>query len=161
MHEQQKTDAVRLAYIILAHTDPAHIVRLCRKLAAGADVFVHIEANADITPFEAPLRNAANVHFIQPRLHSRWGGWNAVTACVELLRAALHTGEYDRIVFLQGADYPIKPSREIRQFFARHKNTEFLRACDVTASQDPYFKEMCRVVFSATKRTLYTRCWKS
>ena len=42
MHGQQKTDAVRLAYIILAHTDPAHIVRLCRKLAAGADVFVHI-----------------------------------------------------------------------------------------------------------------------
>ena len=125
MHEQQKTDAVRLAYIILAHTDPAHIVRLCRKLAAGADVFVHIEANADITPFEAPLCNAANVHFIQPRLHCRWGGWNAVTACVELLRAALHTGEYDRIVFCRARIIPLSPAARSGSFLPGTKTPSF------------------------------------
>ena len=138
---------VRLAYIVLAHTDPSHIVRLCRKLAAGADVFVHIEKNTPVEPFAEPLQNVPNVHFITPRLHCRWGGWNAVTATVNLLRAALAAGGYDRIVFLQGADYPIKTAQEIQAFFASHRETEFIRACDVTASADPYFKEMCRVVF--------------
>ena len=145
--QELKQDSVRLGYIILAHTDPEHIVRLCRKLAAGADVFVHIEARADLGPFQEPLRDTKNVHFLSPRLHCRWGGWNAVAACVELLRLALQTGQYDRLVFLQGADYPIKPCREIQNFFAEHRNTEFLRACDVSAADDPYFKEMCRVIF--------------
>lgn len=147
MKQIQSPCQLRLAYIILAHTDPAHIVRLCRKLAAEADVFVHIEANSPLEAFSEPLKQLPNVRFISPRLHCRWGGWNAVTATVELLRSAGQAGKYDRIVFLQGADYPIKPPSEIRSFFEQHRNTEFLRSCDVTESNDAYFKEMCRVIF--------------
>lgn len=154
MESSAAAGKIRLAYIILAHTDPAHIVRLCRKLSAEADVFVHIEKNTPIEPFSVPLQGMENIHFITPRLHCRWGGWNAVAATAELLRAALKTAEYDRIVFLQGADYPIKTAKQIQSFFAAHRETEFLRACDVTASGDPYFKEMCRVVFFRNQEDL-------
>lgn len=154
-NENMTRPGVRLAYIVLAHTDPAHITRLCRKLAASADVFVHIEARADIEPFRAPLQELANVRFIEPRLHCRWGGWNAVAATVALLEAAVSTADYTRIVFLQGLDYPIKPAGEIERFFAAHPDTEFLRACDVTASDDPYFKEMCRVVFFRNREDIF------
>lgn len=155
MAETQNQTGLRLAYIVLAHTDPAHIARLCRKLAADADVYVHIEAHSELEPFRAPVADLANVRFVEPRLHCRWGSWNAVAATVSLLENALRGGDYDRIVFLQGLDYPIKPAGEIRAFFEAHRDTEFLRACDVTASDDPYFKEMCRVVFFRSEEDIF------
>lgn len=155
MAETEKNNGIRLAYIVLAHTDPTHIARLCRKLAANADVYVHIEANSALEPFQTPVKDLANVHFIAPRLHCRWGSWNAVAATVALLENALRGGEYDRIVFLQGLDYPIKPAGEIAAFFAAHKDVEFIRACDVTASDDPYFKEMCRVIFYRSEEDIF------
>ena len=47
------------------------------------------------------------------------GGWNAVVAEMKLLELALNSGSYDRIVFLQGADYPLKTDIEIYNFFLK------------------------------------------
>ena len=74
------------------------------------------------------------------------GGVSAVEAEIELIREALHHGEYDRLVFLQGADYPIKPSADIKRFFEDNHDVEFIRGCNCTDSKDPYFWNRCYCV---------------
>ena len=71
------------------------------------------------------------------------GGWNSVAAEILLLKQAIHKGSYDRFVFLQGADYPIKSGKEIRAFFEAHKDVEFIRGCCCTTSDDYYLRCRC------------------
>jgi hypothetical protein len=72
------------------------------------------------------------------------GGWNAVSAEMKLMKTALENNQYDRLVFLQGADYPLKTDKEITEFFESHRATEFVRACCCTGVNDPYFYDKCR-----------------
>ena len=67
---------MRIAYLILCHTDPAHIARLCRKITTGTDhiAFVHVDGKSDISPFENLLKGLSHVCLIQDRTNVFWGG---------------------------------------------------------------------------------------
>lgn len=107
---------MRIAHLILAHQDPIHIARLAHKLSSYSDVYIHIDARKDITQFVTAVGKVENIFFLQDRLFCEWGGWNSVAAEILLLKQAIHNGNYDRYVFLQGADYPIKSAKEIMLF---------------------------------------------
>ena len=55
---------MRIAHLILAHTDPAHIARLAKRLSQFSDVYIHIDKNIDITPFSAPVSSYNNIIFL-------------------------------------------------------------------------------------------------
>lgn len=140
--------------MILAHTDPKHIQRLARRLSSFSDVFIHIDSSVDIELFKEGL-NDLNVYFLEKRFHCEWGGGgNAVEAEIALLEFAQKNKRYERFVFLQGADYPIKSNQYIQQFYEKNINVEYIRACNCTLSDDPYFYEKCRYYLYPNHRNL-------
>ncbi len=142
---------MELAHVILAHQDPIHIKRLANRLSSFSDVYIHIDAKADIELFRL---DHPRVFFLDQRHHCTWGAWDAVRAEIELLRTALSRKNYDRIVFLQGADYPLKSDGEIFSFFESHRETEFMRACQCTGVESPYFYNKCRYYLFYNKPNL-------
>jgi len=116
---------VRIAYLILAHNDPAHLQRLVQRLGApGAAFFVHLDAKSDINAF-ASLGSV--VTFCERRVNCGWGDISLVDATLELMRcAAAVPGGFDRFVLLSGACYPVQTPDYIEAFLARHRATEFI-----------------------------------
>ncbi len=56
----------------------------------------------------------------------------------------MQTNAYDRLVFLQGADYPIKTDVDIKSFFEENPEIEYIRGCQVSGIDDPYYhRKMC------------------
>ncbi|MGJ7461894.1 beta-1,6-N-acetylglucosaminyltransferase [Halomonas sp. MA07-2] len=129
---------MKIAYIVLAHTDPEHIARLAKKLVKGTQhaVFLHLDQKSAIEPFRALLKDEARVHFVEPRIKAYWGGYSLVEATINAFRQARQHGGFDRFVVLQGLEYPIRSNREIEGFFNEHPDTEFMRARNETLTRD-------------------------
>lgn len=116
---------MRIAYLILAHDNPAHLQRLVKRLAAPeSSFFVHLDAKSDPDAF-AGLKPAVN--FCERRINCAWGDITLVEATLELMRCATSApGGFDRFVLLSGACYPLQSCDYIKQFFERHPDTEFI-----------------------------------
>lgn len=136
-------DSVKIAHLILAHTDPKHIVRLSKKLADFSDVYIHVDANANIEEYQKSLQNYENIYFLGNRVHCGWETWNAVQATLNLMRVAMSNEKYDRLTFLQGLDYPLKSPNQITEFYNKNENIEFIRACCISFSKDYYMSQKC------------------
>lgn len=123
---------MKIAYLISAHNDPAHLQRLVGALQSDAEFFIHVDAKVDLYPFTSSL-SADNVHFIKDRYDIRWGEISQVYYQRALLRAALGSGVvFDRLFTMSGLDYPVWSNTRIRQFFARFPETEFICGIDMT-----------------------------
>lgn len=131
---------MRIAYLILCHTDPKHIGRLAEKLTKGTnnEVFAHVDKKSDILPFKQELKRLGQVaHVLEKRTSVFWGGNSAIEATVSLMREAVRVGDFDRFVLLQGLEYPIKSNKEIDEFFEHNKKTEFILAQNISDSTNP------------------------
>ncbi len=117
---------MRLAYLILAHNNPRHVQRLVASLSSpDARFFVHLDRKADLAPF-AHLRSD-RVAFSETRIDCAWGNISLVDATLVVARMALAAPEpFDYYVLLSGACYPIKSTRYVESFFAKHAGTEFI-----------------------------------
>ncbi len=129
---------MRIAYLILCHTDPKHIYRLVNKITQGAEheAFVHVDGKCDITPFRKVMQGIKGVYLLDERTDVYWGGYSAIEATVTLMKTALATGDYDRFVLLQGLEYPILSNSQINSFFEEHMETEFIRAKNISVSHE-------------------------
>jgi hypothetical protein len=108
---------MRLAYLIIAHHQPAHLERLVSALdTRDCEFYIHVDKSVDIEPFELPLRGRENVHFAKQRFPVEWMGFTHVQSILQLLQEANGNG-FDYCVLLSGADYPIKSNNDIRSFF--------------------------------------------
>lgn len=116
---------VRIAYLILAHNNPAHLQRLVHRLAAqGATFYVHIDAKSNLNAF-SELR--ASVTFCTQRVNCAWGDISLVKATLELMKcAAAAQDDIDYFVLLSGACYPLRSPAYIGDFLTRHRGTEFI-----------------------------------
>lgn len=124
---------MQIAYLILAHSDPMHLLRLTAKLSTtDAVVFVHVDKKSDIKKFER--LQSAKVILIEDRVPVYWGDFSQVEAILKLLDAAL-TSKFDvkRLVLLSGVDYPVRAMSDIESFFAAHSTTEFINAVRMPA----------------------------
>ncbi|SMC28986.1 Core-2/I-Branching enzyme [Andreprevotia lacus DSM 23236] len=101
---------MRIAYLILAHDQPAQLGRLvARLLAPGVSFHLHIDANTPDGKFaamQAAMPADADVCFVA-RQRCRWGGFSLVAATLALLESAL-ARDADWLVLLSGQDYPLK-----------------------------------------------------
>ncbi|GGP25413.1 beta-1,6-N-acetylglucosaminyltransferase [Silvimonas amylolytica] len=120
--------SLSIAYLILAHGQPAQLGRLVARLSApGVRCYLHIDANTDQATFDAikaAMPASAAVTFIARR-SCRWGGFSLVDATLDLVRAALKDG-FDWAQLLSGADYPIKSSAQISTFLAQASAAGFI-----------------------------------
>ena len=117
----------RIAYLILAHRNPAHLGRLVRRLTTPqATCFVHVDRKAPFAPFAAALAGTGAVLSDQ-RIAVRWGGFGMVRATLMLLEQAFADARgFERFVLLSGTDYPIRSTAAIEAFFAQHAGDEFI-----------------------------------
>jgi hypothetical protein len=103
-----------MAVVVLAHTDPAHLSRLVRALAP-IPVFTHCDSRTDEHLFGAmkEATRGENVEWIARR-PTPWGSWNAVLAEADAIEAALHNCDPSYVAVLQGSDYPLTSTPDLR-----------------------------------------------
>lgn len=139
---------MNFAFLNLCHSDPELVARVSRRLTACPqfDIYIHVDAKTDAALFRAALQNCARTVIIDKRLRVYWGGFHAVEAEVELLRAALASPRsYDYFILLQNYDYPLRSNTDIKEFFSGKRGTEYIRACDISNSKDLHFMRKYRI----------------
>jgi hypothetical protein len=120
-----------LAFLVIAHQDPAHVGRLVRRLWPH-HVYIHLDA-------KVPLDNkwkSIKATFVEPRVPVYWAGYSQIEATLSLLRAALASGEtYCKLVLLSGSCYPIRPVVELQRLFAGDGGRNYITYVDVRSSE--------------------------
>ncbi|MDR7102055.1 beta-1,6-N-acetylglucosaminyltransferase [Croceicoccus sp. BE223] len=102
-----------LAFLVLAHDDPAMLKRLCHRFAPSS-VYVHLDAKAaDLDA--STLADMDHVTVLDRRHAIDWAGFAMVEATLDLLRAAQADGLARHTLLLSGHCYPIRPLAALRQ----------------------------------------------
>jgi len=121
---------MKIAYLILAHRLPLHLVRLISRLDTGeVNFFIHVDRRSPQHVYETldwKLGNRQNVHFVK-RSRCHWGGFGIVRATLQGIEDVIQSGvAFDYVALLSGQDYPIKPNEEIRSFLGEREGTSFI-----------------------------------
>jgi hypothetical protein len=124
---------MKIAYMVLAHTDPPQLQRLVSALKGEhAFLFIHIDKKADARQFMAAVNKEANAQFVTPRITVNPGGFSMIRATLALMKQALNCGKsFDYLILLSGSHYPIKDNQRILDFLERHREREFIRYVDI------------------------------
>ena len=128
---------MRIAYLILAHTDVKQLNRLLKQLCEMQDVYLHVDQKADFSIDE--INDYSSLYILTQRTRCYWGDISLVEATLLLYRAALQK-KYDRYVLLSGQDYPLYAQKDLQTYFAKHADVEFIRGFAITDKNQDYFK---------------------
>lgn len=106
---------MRLAYLITAYGEWAHLERLIGALnAPGVGIFVHIDAKSAVPQGLIERLSAHGNVWLAPRRKVWWGGWSHTEALLSLMEiSSSSSGDYDYCILLSGADYPIRSHEQI------------------------------------------------
>jgi Core-2/I-Branching enzyme len=136
MSESPTPSSMNLGFIILAHNQPDSIRRLTDILATDRhQVVIHFDSSATAADREAVARIASEkpgqVRVIT-RVHCVWGEWSLVEAVLESLREFAKLPEPpDYIHLMSGADFPIRPIAQLKEFLVANPNRDFIECCDI------------------------------
>lgn len=114
-------------YVILAHRDPSHVVRLIERLASPRAFFlVHVDSRIDKRT-AGEFWEALERPHVRPlrRFASSWGSWGLLEAEVEGLRQALLLNPH-HVILLSGQDYPLQSAARIEAFLKEHPSHSFI-----------------------------------
>ncbi|MEO6080230.1 MAG: beta-1,6-N-acetylglucosaminyltransferase [Steroidobacteraceae bacterium] len=114
-----------LAFLILAHDDGEHLVRLVNKLAPHP-VYIHVDIKATRVDINS-LRRCTNAIVIQPRLAVHWAHITVVDATLALIQAVLHDGGARHTVLLSGHCYPLRGVGPLADFLAAHPDNDLMQ----------------------------------
>lgn len=151
---------LKIAYVVLCHDEPELLRRTALALNYADDkIFVHVDNKRDISDFYSSTTDLKNICFIENREDIYWGGFNSVVATIKLFRRVIEDDiHYDRIVLLQGKDYPLHSPHYIHNFFAERSNEEFCKAKNITVSYNPKeYMQCCGCWIMDGKNTLPKR----
>lgn len=130
-------DKKKIAFLILAHNDPAHLKRLINALDDPAfDCYIHVDAKSDIDvfDFDSYRLQHSGMTVLKNRRKVFWADYSVSLATMDLFAAAYQKHpDYCRYVVLSGSDYPIKSNREIYDRLTKD-HTEFI--CDMENPDD-------------------------
>jgi hypothetical protein len=123
-----------LAFFILCHKTPQHVIRLVNCLRDENSVFViHVDKRAAPVVYDT-LRLFSEelpgqVHLCRQRYRCYWGRFGIVEATLSCMREAVGLGlSFDHAFLLSGQDYPIKSMNHIRTFVDEHLGSEFIES---------------------------------
>jgi hypothetical protein len=122
--------AIKIAYLILCHKSPEHVVRLISRLRDEGSFFVvHVDKKGGPAVFQALQTFSAHAPdvILVKRVRCYWGSFSIVQATINCIDAALSSSRpFDYAMLLSGQDYPIKPLRDIKQFLVTNNGDEFI-----------------------------------
>lgn len=126
--EKEVVGLKKYAFLILAHTDPAHLRRLIHALDyEHFDMYVHIDKKQDIAQFhfEDYALHSGELFVIKDTVPVYWSDISIVNATLKMYREAMHQRRYERFITLSGLDYPLKSNEEIFELLS-DPQTEFI-----------------------------------
>ena len=120
---------MKLAYLILAHSDPTHLKRLIGALDGDhANFLIHIDRKSEIKPFRRILSVQSNVRLSKCRIRVHWATFSIVQATLVLMKEALLSyPDCEYFILLSGLDYPIKPNEFIIRRLGEQKGKQYIR----------------------------------
>lgn len=117
---------MKIAFLIMAHKDPAQIHRLVTRLYhPDFDFFIHLDGKINKTEFDYIQKE--NVVFTKTRIKVKWASFSftkAISKCMEEILQN-HT-PYDFIHVFSGQDYPIQSTANIHRYFSEHRENNFI-----------------------------------
>jgi hypothetical protein len=118
---------MRLAHIILAHTEPKQVERLLKRIShPDADTYIHLDKKTNMRPFEY-LKKMDNVYFTNNRVKVYWGTYTIVQATLNVFRDIVASGKsYHHVNLLSGQDYPLKPANYIHQYLEKNIGVAYI-----------------------------------
>jgi len=109
----------KVAFLILAHTDPTQLKRLLNSLDyPGFDLYVHVDAKSNPEEFglsELSLQHS-RLFVMDNRRSIFWGDISILEATLDMYRRAYETDSYDRFVTLSGLCYPLLSNADIKKY---------------------------------------------
>lgn len=118
---------MKIAFLISAHTDPQHLLRLTESLPEGSECFVHVDLKSRLEDFTAVVQSP-RVHFLTKRYNVMWGSMQQVKFQKALMEQALQSdAKFDYLFTLSGLDYPVWSNRRITDFLEARQGQEFIQ----------------------------------
>jgi hypothetical protein len=122
-----------IGFVLLTHNRPHMFERLVAKLGAMFDA-PPIACHHDFSKCDLRVESLpGNVSLVRPHVETSWAGFSEVEATARAIRLLYESPSApDWFVYLSGADYPVKPARQILQDLRAsssdaHINAELIR----------------------------------
>ena len=116
---------MKIIYLILAHNNPKQLERLIsRIISTDIHIFIHLDKNTSMCEFD--YLKSEFVTFIENRVNSMWGDFNAIRATLNLLNVVKQKFESGFVVLLSGSDYPVKRTQYIKDFLYKSNSDIYM-----------------------------------
>lgn len=134
--------SIKIAYLILAHTDPQQLKNLVQSLYVEnrTAFFIHIDAKSNQLIFEHILADLPKVeyHFIKERVKIYWGGYSICKAEENLMKAVLKSERwFSHFVLLSGLDYPVWSNSKIFFQLTQFPKREWMSVYNLSLIRKP------------------------
>lgn len=114
------------AYLIMAHDDPELLEILLKLLDAPYnDIYLHIDRKADLDLNRMKSWVAESKLCFVERMDVKWGHYTLAECEIRLLKEAIKE-KHSYYHLLSGHDLPIKPRKEIYDFFEQNAGVEYI-----------------------------------
>ena len=132
----EKDLPLTVAYLILAHGNPAQLARLVNALPRSSPVLIHFDLRTADSVYQEVRRLLGSrplLHFVK-RQKCWWASFGIVEGTINLIQSlsALDV-PYDYATLLSGSDYPIKSNFAIASYLDRNRGNEFIESFLLTA----------------------------
>lgn len=128
---------MKLGFIILAHNQPSAIRRLAENLTKEGDrVVIHFDVAAAKSDLLAVQQIATDLpHQVQviSKVKGVWGEWSLVEAVLLSLQEFARLPEPPAYIHLMsGADLPLRPLAQLKEFLLTNPGLDFIECCDIS-----------------------------
>lgn len=104
------------AILILAHTNPEHVIRLAKLLKQRFEIYIHFDKKCVLTDAHKQLLETDGIHWFQ-EICVQWGGWSIGAAAELLMREAVKNPNITHVHVISGQDWPTANIEDIYSFY--------------------------------------------
>lgn len=133
---------MRHAFIILAHKQPAQLLRLLHRLShPHIDAFIHLDAKVDKKDWEH-VSERPQTFYVADRVSVTWAGYGTIAAALKGIAGVRNTGNhYDYVHLISAQDYPLAAAGDLYNYFEQHPGRQYLDVLTPAALQ-PMLKKI-------------------
>jgi hypothetical protein len=110
--------AVKLAFLVVSHHNPAQVVRLVRTLGEGPAAEVVVRHDQRRSRLAADAVEQAGGRLLRDELDVEWGGWSQLRMLLAALEHVAAELDPDWLMVLSGQDYPLRPLAQVEERLA-------------------------------------------
>ncbi|TNC44206.1 beta-1,6-N-acetylglucosaminyltransferase [Rubellimicrobium rubrum] len=157
---------MKIAFVILAHERPQHVMELCEVLVASttdAVAFIHYDLrspDADYETLKAAVAQNERIRLVHARVAGRWGSFGLIEAPLNALAQVEAEGlEPDYVMLLSGSCLPCRPLAQLERYLEQNAGREFIEAEDESWVGNGWRSERWRYRFWFDHKTQHTAEW--